>query len=230
MCLTVNIHNLTIIQALYRSAVLPGADFWVVFLFVMNWIGLNCFGVVRIIKQTVYQMDCTCDWSINVYCSRALGYLKILEIPKGARHLLIQEFKGTPHILGKKKEEELLCQTWTSLAHHFMSNLFFHYFLLQRWRTRKQVTSSSMMKMNSQNLEWLSRRVWHGSTSTLWSRSPFRPQGHWNMEPCSWSVCQRKSNMLTFGLTRCYIRETTTCLCFRLSGPFPWWLQSDSVL
>lgn len=32
------------------------------------------------------------------------GYLKILEIPKGARHLLIQEFKGTPHILGKNPE------------------------------------------------------------------------------------------------------------------------------
>uniref|UniRef100_A0A4W6E7F8 ADAM metallopeptidase with thrombospondin type 1 motif, 2a n=1 Tax=Lates calcarifer TaxID=8187 RepID=A0A4W6E7F8_LATCA len=30
------------------------------------------------------------------------GYLKILEIPKGARHLLIQEFKGTPHILALK--------------------------------------------------------------------------------------------------------------------------------
>ncbi|XP_068600876.1 A disintegrin and metalloproteinase with thrombospondin motifs 2-like [Brachionichthys hirsutus] len=27
------------------------------------------------------------------------GFLKILEIPKGARHLLIQEFKKTPHIL-----------------------------------------------------------------------------------------------------------------------------------
>ncbi|XP_059207613.1 A disintegrin and metalloproteinase with thrombospondin motifs 2-like [Centropristis striata] len=27
------------------------------------------------------------------------GYLKILEIPKGSRHLLIQEFKGTPNVL-----------------------------------------------------------------------------------------------------------------------------------
>ncbi|XP_032364423.1 A disintegrin and metalloproteinase with thrombospondin motifs 2, partial [Etheostoma spectabile] len=27
------------------------------------------------------------------------GYLKILEIPKGARHLLVQEFRETPHIL-----------------------------------------------------------------------------------------------------------------------------------
>uniref|UniRef100_A0A8P4G2J0 A disintegrin and metalloproteinase with thrombospondin motifs 2 n=1 Tax=Dicentrarchus labrax TaxID=13489 RepID=A0A8P4G2J0_DICLA len=33
------------------------------------------------------------------------GYLKILEIPKGARHLLIQEFKGTPHILAVKNQE-----------------------------------------------------------------------------------------------------------------------------
>ncbi|KAF7206779.1 A disintegrin and metalloproteinase with thrombospondin motifs 2-like, partial [Nothobranchius furzeri] len=33
------------------------------------------------------------------------GYLKILEIPKGARHLLIQEFKGTPHILAIKNKE-----------------------------------------------------------------------------------------------------------------------------
>uniref|UniRef100_A0A667Y3M9 ADAM metallopeptidase with thrombospondin type 1 motif 2 n=1 Tax=Myripristis murdjan TaxID=586833 RepID=A0A667Y3M9_9TELE len=32
------------------------------------------------------------------------GYLKILEIPKGARHLLIQEFKGTPHILAVKNQ------------------------------------------------------------------------------------------------------------------------------
>ncbi|XP_072231244.1 A disintegrin and metalloproteinase with thrombospondin motifs 2-like [Leuresthes tenuis] len=33
------------------------------------------------------------------------GYLKILEIPKGARHLLIQEFKGTPHILAVTNQE-----------------------------------------------------------------------------------------------------------------------------
>nr|XP_020446583.1 A disintegrin and metalloproteinase with thrombospondin motifs 2-like isoform X2 [Monopterus albus] len=33
------------------------------------------------------------------------GYLKILEIPKGARHLLIQEFKGTPHVLALKNQE-----------------------------------------------------------------------------------------------------------------------------
>ncbi|XP_049449163.1 A disintegrin and metalloproteinase with thrombospondin motifs 2 [Epinephelus fuscoguttatus] len=33
------------------------------------------------------------------------GYLKILEIPKGARHLLIQEFKETPHILAVRNLE-----------------------------------------------------------------------------------------------------------------------------
>ncbi|KAG7237500.1 hypothetical protein INR49_032249 [Caranx melampygus] len=33
------------------------------------------------------------------------GYIKILEIPKGARHLLIQEFKGTPHTLAVKNQE-----------------------------------------------------------------------------------------------------------------------------
>uniref|UniRef100_A0A3P9AQA4 Peptidase M12B domain-containing protein n=1 Tax=Esox lucius TaxID=8010 RepID=A0A3P9AQA4_ESOLU len=32
------------------------------------------------------------------------GFLKILEIPKGARHLLIQELKGTPHILAMKNQ------------------------------------------------------------------------------------------------------------------------------
>lgn len=31
------------------------------------------------------------------------GFLKIMEIPKGARHLLIQELQGTPHILGERK-------------------------------------------------------------------------------------------------------------------------------
>ncbi|KPP78224.1 hypothetical protein Z043_102288 [Scleropages formosus] len=31
--------------------------------------------------------------------ARKQGFLKILEIPRGARHLLIQEFKGTAHIL-----------------------------------------------------------------------------------------------------------------------------------
>uniref|UniRef100_UPI0037E7F2D5 A disintegrin and metalloproteinase with thrombospondin motifs 2-like n=1 Tax=Semicossyphus pulcher TaxID=241346 RepID=UPI0037E7F2D5 len=41
------------------------------------------------------------------------GYLKILEIPKGARHLLIQEFKGTPHILAMKNQET---------AHLFLNN------------------------------------------------------------------------------------------------------------
>ncbi|XP_015258580.1 PREDICTED: A disintegrin and metalloproteinase with thrombospondin motifs 2-like [Cyprinodon variegatus] len=33
------------------------------------------------------------------------GYLKMLEIPKGARHLVIQEFKGTPHVLAVKNLE-----------------------------------------------------------------------------------------------------------------------------
>ncbi|XP_040005623.1 A disintegrin and metalloproteinase with thrombospondin motifs 2 isoform X2 [Xiphias gladius] len=37
--------------------------------------------------------------------TRKQGYLKILDIPKGARHLLIQEFKGTPHILAVKNQE-----------------------------------------------------------------------------------------------------------------------------
>uniref|UniRef100_A0A674B5B1 ADAM metallopeptidase with thrombospondin type 1 motif, 2a n=1 Tax=Salmo trutta TaxID=8032 RepID=A0A674B5B1_SALTR len=32
------------------------------------------------------------------------GFLKILEIPRGARHLLIQEFKATPHILAVKNQ------------------------------------------------------------------------------------------------------------------------------
>ncbi|KAJ8281573.1 hypothetical protein COCON_G00040920 [Conger conger] len=32
------------------------------------------------------------------------GFLKILEIPRGARHLLIQEFKGTPHVLAVKNQ------------------------------------------------------------------------------------------------------------------------------
>ncbi|XP_062392780.1 A disintegrin and metalloproteinase with thrombospondin motifs 2 [Sardina pilchardus] len=32
------------------------------------------------------------------------GFLKILEIPLGARHLLIREFKGTPHILAVKNQ------------------------------------------------------------------------------------------------------------------------------
>ncbi|KAM9788835.1 A disintegrin and metalloproteinase with thrombospondin motifs 2-like [Neosynchiropus ocellatus] len=37
--------------------------------------------------------------------SRKPGYLKILEIPRGARHLMVQEFKGTPHILAVKNAE-----------------------------------------------------------------------------------------------------------------------------
>uniref|UniRef100_A0AAY5F1M0 ADAM metallopeptidase with thrombospondin type 1 motif, 2a n=1 Tax=Electrophorus electricus TaxID=8005 RepID=A0AAY5F1M0_ELEEL len=32
------------------------------------------------------------------------GYLKILEIPRGARHVVIREFKGTPHILAVKNQ------------------------------------------------------------------------------------------------------------------------------
>ncbi|XP_046898993.1 LOW QUALITY PROTEIN: A disintegrin and metalloproteinase with thrombospondin motifs 2-like [Hypomesus transpacificus] len=36
--------------------------------------------------------------------TKKLGYLKILEIPKGARHLLIQESKATPHILAVKNQ------------------------------------------------------------------------------------------------------------------------------
>ncbi|XP_054902600.1 A disintegrin and metalloproteinase with thrombospondin motifs 2-like isoform X1 [Poeciliopsis prolifica] len=37
--------------------------------------------------------------------TRKLGYLKMLEIPKGARRLVIQEFKGSPHTLAVKNEE-----------------------------------------------------------------------------------------------------------------------------
>ncbi|XP_076835506.1 LOW QUALITY PROTEIN: A disintegrin and metalloproteinase with thrombospondin motifs 2 [Brachyhypopomus gauderio] len=32
------------------------------------------------------------------------GFLKILEIPRGVRHVVIQEFKGTPHILAVKNQ------------------------------------------------------------------------------------------------------------------------------
>lgn len=42
------------------------------------------------------------------------GYLKILEIPKGARHLLVQEFKGTPHILGKRREVKIISKNSAS--------------------------------------------------------------------------------------------------------------------
>ncbi|CAL1572512.1 unnamed protein product [Knipowitschia caucasica] len=34
--------------------------------------------------------------------ARRDGFLKMLEIPKGARHLLVQEFKSTPHVLAVK--------------------------------------------------------------------------------------------------------------------------------
>lgn len=30
-----------------------------------------------------------------------LGVIKVLEVPRGARHLLIQELNGTSHILGE---------------------------------------------------------------------------------------------------------------------------------
>ncbi|XP_058271022.1 A disintegrin and metalloproteinase with thrombospondin motifs 2 isoform X2 [Hemibagrus wyckioides] len=36
--------------------------------------------------------------------TRKPGFLKILEIPRGARHVLIQEFKGSPHILAVKNQ------------------------------------------------------------------------------------------------------------------------------
>ncbi|KAG5844207.1 hypothetical protein ANANG_G00159780 [Anguilla anguilla] len=36
--------------------------------------------------------------------ARKQGFLKILEVPKGARHLVVQEFKGTEHILALKNE------------------------------------------------------------------------------------------------------------------------------
>uniref|UniRef100_A0A3Q2Q7Q4 ADAM metallopeptidase with thrombospondin type 1 motif, 2a n=1 Tax=Fundulus heteroclitus TaxID=8078 RepID=A0A3Q2Q7Q4_FUNHE len=37
--------------------------------------------------------------------TKKLGYLKMLDIPKGARHVVIQEFKGTPHVLAVKNQE-----------------------------------------------------------------------------------------------------------------------------
>ncbi|KTG21912.1 hypothetical protein cypCar_00033836, partial [Cyprinus carpio] len=36
--------------------------------------------------------------------TRKPGFLKILEIPRGARHIQIREFKGTPHILAVKNQ------------------------------------------------------------------------------------------------------------------------------
>lgn len=39
----------------------------------------------------------------------AVGYLKMLEIPKGARHLVIQEFKGSPHTLGRWTKDAFGC-------------------------------------------------------------------------------------------------------------------------
>ncbi|XP_056586848.1 A disintegrin and metalloproteinase with thrombospondin motifs 2 [Triplophysa dalaica] len=36
--------------------------------------------------------------------TRKPGFLKILEIPRGARHIIIREFKGTPHILAVKNQ------------------------------------------------------------------------------------------------------------------------------
>uniref|UniRef100_A0A3B4DF73 ADAM metallopeptidase with thrombospondin type 1 motif, 2 n=1 Tax=Pygocentrus nattereri TaxID=42514 RepID=A0A3B4DF73_PYGNA len=36
--------------------------------------------------------------------AKKLGFLKILEIPRGARHVFIREFKGTPHILAVKNQ------------------------------------------------------------------------------------------------------------------------------
>lgn len=36
----------------------------------------------------------------NVVGGFVLGLLKLLEIPRGARHIMIQELKATPHILG----------------------------------------------------------------------------------------------------------------------------------
>uniref|UniRef100_A0A3Q3XB25 Uncharacterized protein n=1 Tax=Mola mola TaxID=94237 RepID=A0A3Q3XB25_MOLML len=52
---------------------------------------------------------------LSIYCkiikgnftrsTKKEGYLKILEVPKGARHLLIQEFTGTPHVLAVKNQD-----------------------------------------------------------------------------------------------------------------------------
>ncbi|XP_028322105.1 A disintegrin and metalloproteinase with thrombospondin motifs 2-like isoform X2 [Gouania willdenowi] len=36
--------------------------------------------------------------------TKKAGFLKILELPKGVRHLLVQEFKGTPHALAVKNQ------------------------------------------------------------------------------------------------------------------------------
>lgn len=50
-------------------------------------------------------------WTILAFHA---GYLKILEIPKGARHLLVQEFKGTPHILGKRRKVKFISKILAS--------------------------------------------------------------------------------------------------------------------
>lgn len=45
------------------------------------------------------------------------------------------------------------------------------------------------------------------------------------------STQETKTDMLTLYLIRgTKIRETTTCLCFCLPGPFPWRLQGNGVL
>lgn len=42
-------------------------------------------------------------WFLEHNSALCPGYLKIMEIPKGARHLLIQEVHGSPHVLGERR-------------------------------------------------------------------------------------------------------------------------------
>lgn len=81
-----------------------------------------------------------------------LGFLKILEIPRGARHILIQEFKGSPHILGKQLHlNDSFLKTLLLLAQEFKC-LASHSLLL--------IGSSWHWKLHSFQLAWeVSRRL-----------------------------------------------------------------------
>ncbi|KAG7484569.1 hypothetical protein MATL_G00050720 [Megalops atlanticus] len=71
-------------------------------------------GCDRVIGSTLQEDKCGVCGGDNSSCNivkgnftrsaKKPGFLKILEIPRGARHLVIQEFKGTEHILALKNQ------------------------------------------------------------------------------------------------------------------------------
>lgn len=147
------------------------------------------------------------------------GYLKILEIPKGARHLLVQEFKGTPHILGKRREVKFISKN--SASGFVRTNVIScpsgkepgnKSPLPQQWGWAPRVPSGDREGRHVGVQQHCGKRVYPDNrASEIWS-----------------SAHGQSITVITVRHLDCWLWAWTSCSC--QSGPFRGRLQGHGVL